>query len=296
MRNATRAIGILACVAAVVSTAIVRGQGGDAGRAAAPLQRLEVNGATLEYEVGGAGDPVLLIHGTGVAATFAPTMTQPSLSRYRLIRYHRRGFAGSSRAPVPFSMRDQAADAAALLKALGVSRAHIVGHSFGGSVALQLALDQPAMVRSLVVMEPPIFDPNAAVSPFAALEKTYQSGDKLGAMATFSQMSYGPEWRTLAARVPGGPAQVERDVDTVFRSEAPSMVKWGFGQAEAARITQPIVYVTGGGRHGGSLKQLRAWIPSIESRVVPGTTHAMLMEDPPAVAEAIAEFLNRQPR
>jgi pimeloyl-ACP methyl ester carboxylesterase len=239
---------------------------------------------------------VLLIHGTGVAATFAPTMTQPAMAGYRLIRFHRRGFAGSSRAPVPFSIADQAADAAALLTALGVSRAHIVGHSFGGSVALQLAIDQPSMVRSLVVMEPPIFDANAATSPFAALEKTYQSGDKLGAMATFSQMSYGPEWRTLAARVPGGPAQVERDVDTVFQSEAPSMVKWGFGPLQAARITQPIIYVTGGGRHGGSLKQLGSWIPRIESRVVPGVTHAMLMEDPKAVAEAIAEFLNRQPR
>lgn len=279
------AIAVAACLAAFVVSAQVPDR---------PLQRIDVNGATLEYEVNGTGDPVLLIHGTGVAATFAPTMTQPSLAKYRLIRYHRRGFAGSSRAPVPFSMRDQAADAAALLEKLGVSRAHVVGHSFGGSVALQLALDRPAMVRSLVVMEPPIFDPNAAVSPFAALEKTYQSGDKLSAMATFSQMSYGPDWRTLASRVPGGPAQVERDVDTVFQSEAPSMVKWGFGAAEASRIAQPIIYITGGGRHGGSLKQLRTWIPAIESRVVPGVTHAMLMEDPPAVAQAIAEFLDRQ--
>lgn len=293
MRHVTRAIGMLAASAAVAGMFAATPDAQSAG-GASTLQRLEVNGATLEYEVNGAGDPVLLIHGTGVAATFAPTMTQPSLATYRLIRYHRRGFAGSSRAPVPFSMRDQAADAAALLEALGVTRAHIVGHSFGGSVALQLALDRPAMVRSLVVMEPPIFDPNAAVSPFAALEKTYQSGDKLGAMATFSQMSYGPDWRTLASRVPGGPAQVERDVDTVFQSEAPSMVKWGFGAAEASRITQPIIYVTGGGRHGGSLKQLQTWIPRIESRVVPGVTHAMLMENPPAVADAIAEFLNRQ--
>jgi pimeloyl-ACP methyl ester carboxylesterase len=258
------------------------------------LQRMKVNGGELEYEVAGTGDPVLLIHGTGVAATFFPTMTQPSLAQYKLIRFHRRGFAGSSRAPVPFSMKEQAADAAALLKGLGIARAHIVGHSFGGCVALQLALDQPSLVRSLVVMEPPIFDPNAAVSPFAKLESMYQAGDKLGAMSTFSQMSYGTEWRTLAARVPGGPAQVEKDVDTVFQSEAPSMVKWGFGAAEAARITQPIVYVTGGGRHGGSLKQLSAWIPRLESRVVPGVTHAMLMEDPSAVASAIAEFLNRQ--
>jgi pimeloyl-ACP methyl ester carboxylesterase len=260
------------------------------------LSRMAVNGGELEYEVRGTGDPVLLIHGTGVAATFAPQMAQPSLSGYRLIRFHRRGFAGSSRASVPFSIKEQAADAAALLKALGVTRAHIVGHSFGGMVALQLALDQPAMVRSLVVMEPPIFNPNAPTSPFAALEKTYDSGDKLGAMNTFSTMSYGAEWRTLAARVPGGPAQVEMDVDTVFRSEAPSMVKWGFGEAEAKRITQPIIYVTGGGRHGGSLKQLSVWIPKMESRIVPGVTHAMLMEDPKAVSEAIAEFLNRQPR
>jgi pimeloyl-ACP methyl ester carboxylesterase len=261
-----------------------------------PLARMAVNGGELEYEVRGTGDPVLLIHGTGVAATFAPQMMQPALANYRLIRFHRRGFAGSSRAPVPFTIKDQAADAAALLKALGVTRAHIVGHSFGGMVALQLALDQPAMVRSLVVAEPPIFNPNAPTSPFAALEKTYESGDKLGAMNTFSTMSYGAEWRTLAARVPGGAAQVEQDVDTVFMSEAPSMVKWGFGEAEAKRITQPIIYVTGGGRHGGSLKQLSVWIPKLESRVVPGVTHAMLMEDPKAVSEAIAEFLNRQPR
>src|SRR5688572_16729757 len=86
-----------------------------------PLQRMAVNGGELEYEVHGTGEPVLLIHGTGVAATFYPTMTEPSLAGYRLIRYHRRGFAGSSRAPAPFSIRDQAADAVALLKALGVT-------------------------------------------------------------------------------------------------------------------------------------------------------------------------------
>lgn len=287
MTNSSRLMVVLAACVLVLLPALSSAQ-------ERPLQKMQVNGGELEYEVTGTGDPVLLIHGTGVAATFYPTMTQPSLAKYKLIRFHRRGFAGSSRAPVPFSMKEQAADAAALLKGLGITRAHIVGHSFGGCVALQLALDQPSLVRSLVVMEPPVFDPNAAVSPFAKLESQYQGGDKIGAMSTFSQMSYGTEWRTLAARVPGGPAQVEKDADTVFQSEAPSMVKWPFTAAEGARITQPIIYVTGGGRHGGSLKQLSMWIPKLESRVVPGVTHAMLMEDPKAVADAIAEFLNRQ--
>jgi pimeloyl-ACP methyl ester carboxylesterase len=263
-----------------------------AAQTSRPLQRMAVNGGEVEYETAGTGDPVLLIHGSGVAATFAPTMTEPALKGYRLIRYHRRGYAGSARAPVPFTVKDQAADALALLKALGVSRAHIVGHSYGGQIALQLALDAPAVVRSLVVMEPPIFNANGP-SPFAKLEAMYSSGDKQGAMATFSQMSYGPDWRTLAARVPGGAAQVERDVDTVFQSEAPAMTKWGFDAGQAAGITQPIVYVTGGGAHGGSLKQLRVWIPRLEDVVVPGVTHAMLMQDPKAVADAIAAFIGK---
>jgi len=263
-------------------------------QASRPLQRMAVNGGEIEYEMNGTGEPVLLIHGTGVAATFAPTMTQPSLAGYRLIRFHRRGFAGSSRSPVPFSMKDQAADALALLKGLGVSRAHIVGHSFGGMVTLQLALDAPATAHSLVVMEPPIFNPDGP-SPFAKLEALYNSGDKLAAMSAFSQASYGVEWRMLAARVPGGPPQVEKDVDTVFQSEAPAMTKWRFGAEEGARVTQPTIYLTGGGRHGASRERLQMWITGMEQFVIPNTTHAMLMEDPKAVAEAIAAFIKRHP-
>jgi pimeloyl-ACP methyl ester carboxylesterase len=287
-RGAKRAIGCaLAMLLASAVCAPAAAQGG--------LQRAAVNGGQIDYEVTGSGEPVLMIHGSGVAATFAPQMSEPALSGYRLIRMHRRGFAGSSRTPVPFTMKDHAADARALLRTLGVERAHIVGHSFGGSVAMQLALDAPELVHSLVVMEAPIFDAAAPPASFERLSETYRAGDKEGAMSTFSQMSYGPEWRTLASRVPGGPDQVMRDADTVFTTEVPAMVYWGFGKEQAARITQPIVYVTGGAGRGASLTQLQEWIPRLESVVVPNVTHAMLMQDPPAVAAAIAAFLKRHP-
>lgn len=288
-----RLIRIVIATAGVAALWMSLGANPDA-QATRPLQRMAVNGGEVEYEVIGTGEPVLLIHGTGVAATFYPTMTEPSMAGYRKIRYHRRGFAGSSRAPVPFSIKDQAADARALLKALGITRAHIVGHSFGASTTLQFALDYPEVAKSLVVMEPPIFNPDGP-SPFAKLIEQYQSGDKLGAMANFSQASYGPEWRTLAARVPGGPAQVEADTDTVFRSESQSMGSWRFGPEEGARITQPTIYLTGGGRHGASRERLQMWIKGMEQFVVPNTTHAMLMEEPKAVADAIGAFLKRHP-
>jgi pimeloyl-ACP methyl ester carboxylesterase len=258
-----------------------------------PLKRMKVNGGEIEYEVVGTGEPVLMIHGTGVAATFYNVLTEPAMAGYRMIRMHRRGFAGSSRTPVPFTLKDHAADAKALLTGLGVGRAHIVGHSVGGMVTLQLALDEPGMVHSLVIMEPPIFNPAAPPASFVNLTNTYKSGDKAGAMNTFSQMSYGEDWRTLALRVPGGPDQVMADVDTVYTTEVPAMTGWTFGQAQADRIKQPITYITGGGGHGASRTQFKQWMPRIEEVIIPGVTHAMLMQNPKAVSEAIAAFLNR---
>ncbi|MGH7605776.1 MAG: alpha/beta fold hydrolase [Gemmatimonadales bacterium] len=90
-----------------------------------------------------------------IADTFRPLLREPSLAgRYRLILYHRRGYAGSSRASGPVSVARQAADCRALLRHLSVERAHVVGHSYGGAVALQLALDAPGVACSLALLEP----------------------------------------------------------------------------------------------------------------------------------------------
>src|SRR5215216_913980 len=119
------------------------------------LNRASVDRADLEYEVSGTGEPVAFIHGAFIADTFRPLLTEPSLAgRYRLILCHRRGYAGSSRASGPVSVARQAADCQALLRQLGVEAAHVVGHSYGGAVALQLALDTPDLTHSLALLEP----------------------------------------------------------------------------------------------------------------------------------------------
>src|SRR5438105_1121205 len=105
----------------------------------------------LEYENTGAGEPVLLIHGAFVADSFRPFLAEPKLAGdYRLITYRRRGYgvSGGTITRSRVSAERQAADCAAVLRWFGLLRAHIVGHSFGGCVALQLALDSPQLVRS----------------------------------------------------------------------------------------------------------------------------------------------------
>ncbi len=91
------------------------------------MQTARVNGVDLEYEVRGAGEPVLLISPV-IADGFLPLVAEPALAdRYQLIRYHKRGWVGSTRAPPPVSVADHAADAAALLDHLGLRSVHIAG-------------------------------------------------------------------------------------------------------------------------------------------------------------------------
>lgn len=118
------------------------------------MNSVKVNGVELEFEVRGSGEPVLLIDML-IADCFVPLLTEPSLAgRYQLIRYHKRGWVGSTHTPPPVSMEDHAADAAALLDHLGVRRAHIAGHSTGASIAAQLALDFAEKVHTLTLLEP----------------------------------------------------------------------------------------------------------------------------------------------
>src|SRR5215204_6628318 len=101
------------------------------------MKRAQVNDIELEYDVMGSGEPVLLISPV-LADGFLPLLEEPALAdRYRLIRYHKRGWGGSTHTAPPVRIADHAADAAALLDHLGVSRAHVAGHSSGGSIALQ---------------------------------------------------------------------------------------------------------------------------------------------------------------
>jgi len=114
------------------------------------MQSVKVNGIAMEYEVLGAGEPVLLIDML-LADCFLPLLSEPALAdRYQLIRYHKRGWVGSTHTPAPVSIADHAADAAALLDHLGVRRAHIVGSSrvsvwtaSGWSRATWAAIDAP---------------------------------------------------------------------------------------------------------------------------------------------------------
>lgn len=269
------------------------------------MDTVTVNGIELEYETCGAGEPVLLISPV-IADGFVPLLAEPALTaRHRLIRYHKRGWSGSTHTSEPVSVADHAADALALLDHLGIERAHVAGHSTGGAVAAQLAQDHPERIATVALLEVSLLSVPAGGAFFeqaAPAFQAYADGEPERAVGLFLSLAAGMDWdrcRTLLdARVPGSVEQAVKDADTLFGTELPALAAWRFGPEEAAEIRRPVLSVLGSDTQPlwvDVAAFLRSAVPHVEERVIDGVGHLLHIERSRPVAEALAGFLARHP-
>jgi len=283
------------------------------------MERAHVNGVELEYDVHGSGEPVLLVHGGLLADENTPLALEPALTdKYVVINYHRRGFAGSSR-PVEgaprITIETHVADAKALLDELGVEKTHVVGHSLGGTISIQLALDHPDTVQTLALMEPAIMaaiaksqaSPEEAVENqkkfmegMAHVNEIYKSGDKRGALTAFLETRAGGAFREVLdwLTTTGEFDQAVKDADTFLGVEMPAAYMWNFTPDTAKEITQPVLSILGS--HSPERAQkvhgiLKQWLPQTQTLVLPKADHALPLMDPPGIAEAVAGWVAKYP-
>jgi esterase len=210
------------------------------------MSEIRVNGVTLYYEELGAGEPILCIHGTGSSAAFWIDATQELATHGRTIAYDRRGFARSER-PEPFvtNVQQHTDDAAALIDALGAAPAIVIGRSYGGNVALDLALRYPDRVRALALLEGgPETLSESAMQWVADLER------ELFAAAEEDMTSVA---ETLIRSVAGGGAweELPREARQIFTYNGPAIVaelRGGIleiGVEQLGSITQPTLLLGG---------------------------------------------------
>jgi pimeloyl-ACP methyl ester carboxylesterase len=113
---------------------------------------LKVDGLNIRYQVGGQGPQVLMLHGWGGAIeSFAPVLDALQRS-YTVAAFDLPGFGSSSPPPTTWGSADYASLALKLMDCLHLDRPHLVGHSFGGQVAIQLAATTPQRVDKLVLV------------------------------------------------------------------------------------------------------------------------------------------------
>lgn len=115
------------------------------------VKMADVNGTRLAYESLGAGEPLIMLHGFTLDMRMWDDQFEPFAAHYRVVRYDLRGF-GKSSVPdgKPYTHAD---DLAALLDHLRIERAHVMGLSMGGAIALDFACLHPHRLNALLLAD-----------------------------------------------------------------------------------------------------------------------------------------------
>ncbi|MCB0079944.1 MAG: alpha/beta hydrolase [Caldilineaceae bacterium] len=121
------------------------------------MSKIEVNGMTLAYVEKGQGAPVVFIHGSASDYRIWENVQTQLAGQFRTIAYSRRFHWPNQ--PITegldYAMTDHVADLQALLVKLNAHPVHLVGHSYGALMALDLAAKNPQYIQSLILAEPP---------------------------------------------------------------------------------------------------------------------------------------------
>jgi pimeloyl-ACP methyl ester carboxylesterase len=263
------------------------------------VHKIELDGRLMAYHDRGTGDPVLLLHPGFVADGMLPLLDQPALQPFRLIASHRRGYGSSAAAQPPVSMVDLAADVVGLLDAQGIERAHLVGHSLGGCVALEVARAHPARIGRVALLEPPLgfFLSEASLGLLMGVAgeamRHFVVGEHEQAVGVWLDGAFGPGWQAQLERtLPGGVAQATRDAPAAFAIEVPALQAWPFGPSDLAAIGAPMLSAIHADPWAGFVDVHEALLAAgADSAFIPVPSHLLQIINPDAVATVIAAFL-----
>ncbi len=273
-----------------------------------PPQRIEVDGAELHYIEQGQGEPVVFVHGgLGDFRTWGPQMA-PFAAHYRAISYSRRAHYPNAWPPdyTQCALTVHAADLGALITRLADGPVHLVANSYGGYVCLWLAIQQPGLIRSLALAEPPLHPLLRRLPEGAALfaafmagawhpaGRAFAAGDAEEGVRRFLDGAIGPgAFDALPPPVQAGMMKDAREMgvetltpfeiympdlpdDTLRAITAPTLLLHG--------ADSPVMY-----HHINAA--LAARLPHATQAVIPAAAHILHSQNPAAHNTAVLGFL-----
>lgn len=271
------------------------------------MEKVKINEYDLEYSLNGTNkeDWVVLIHGSVFADMFLPMISQPSLSKYSILHYHRGGYGSSTYNKMsPPSIKEQASDCLRLMDVLDIDRTHMVSHSYGGLIALQAAVDFPKKIQTLTLMEPPLaaFVPTGQDFGNKLLRSfgLYQQGKKFETLDSFLKTVFegSDNYRKIIDENLGNKIfdTAISILDTMFQVEFPALQSWKFDPNDAKSLSMPVLSVNGTDspiffKEVHSL--LQSWFPHLETLTLPNTSHMLHIQYPELVAQGLNSFFAR---
>lgn len=308
LSGAGRTLGI----ASILLVALSLPAWGQSQECGSDMREVPAGDATLHYFECGAGEPVILIHGSlGDLHDFGPQL-EPLASEFRVISYSRRHHPPND-PPKPvdqYELNAHTSDLASLVRELEVGPAHLIGHSYGGYVALGFALEYPDLVRSLILAEPPVLPLLPMTSVGGATLESFQRRVFGPTRAAFEKGETTEALRHFVDGICGTgcfddlPEGYRRDLienkAAEFRLEVmsdPSRYMPMLGCEALARVEQPTLLVTG--ENSPSFfpmitAELERCLESESQVMIPRAGHMMNLENREAFNREILEFLRER--
>ena len=264
------------------------------------MDRLEFDDVELTYTVGGDGDRVVLVHASPFVSWYAAA--RRTSGGVPVLRYQRRLRPDGSGRFRPFTIGDDAAICAKLMAHVGWDTAHIVGHSYGGLVALELAINTPERVgQSAYSSRRSERDPErrAAGDCDAADRRRLQIRRRCGRGGRVPAPGVRRRLPGRAGpRLPDAFGAALGEADLFFQMELPAVQQWSLAPSDAQRITQPVLNVLGADsaqRFVEGSELVQSWFPHAERLSVPAAGHLLMVQNPTAVAQGLNNFVSRHP-
>ncbi len=262
------------------------------------MPKVQVGNVGLYYEEHGAGEPLMLVPGFGTGLWIWYRQIPALAEHFRVIAFDPRGVARSDKPDEPIRMRGYADDVAALLEALNVESAHVLGASFGGFVAQEFALAYPERTRGLVL----------CCTSFGGPRHRPPAPETLQAIASTKGLNTEERVREnlLLAFSPAFVAEHADEVERVIALRAENEVpEYAYlrqlqaamafdAEARVEGISSPTLVITGDADvivpHENSAN-LAAKIPGAKLRVMEGGSHTFFIERPEEFNSAVVEFI-----
>lgn len=254
------------------------------------MSHLRVDDLDVHVVERGAGEPILFVHGNWASSRWWERVVDRLPAGYRAIAFDLRG-RGATRGPDgDYSIPSLAADLRRLIDALGIAPTHVVGHSLGGAIALQLALDAPGALRTLVVIAPAWVDgmPTEYADPATALA-LHDDPERLRTALSLIAPTAPQDrlWRRLVA-------DARRQRPTATLANLSALVEWRPGDRLRA-IAVPSLVISGALDQltGGPVAVRAAEALGAALVVLEGVGHSPPVEAPGQVAQLIVDHIRR---
>jgi len=251
---------------------------------------------------------IVLIQGGIIADANIPLITFSDIltKSYNILHYHRRGYGKSiNKKNGHMGILQHVEDCREIMDFLNINRAHIVGHSIGGTISLQLASTYPDYIKSLILLEPAItgyneFTNEQVIQEFQPLIQMYNKGQKNEAIDVFMKIAIGTNYKDIITNVlPSNSFELAViDAKTFFHEKIPSMKSWTFTKTQTRDLVHtPVLHIRGVQKMRKTSEEreelLNYWLPQTVTTSISNAPHMLQITNTKEVLQLIELFFQK---